>query len=136
MLAAGLTPPKLASAAGTTPATIHNWLNDNVLTDHIKAIQLFRIADEVRLDPRTLLFGDEAVMPAWRVAQDASFYASHPVQSEHLTIALQLVTEELAKRDHVLPPNKQAEAAKLAYDLLEEGMPRAKVLRFVQAAVA
>jgi hypothetical protein len=35
-----------------------------------------------------------------------------------------------------LPPHKQAEAALLAFDLLEEGLPQAKVLRFVRAAVA
>jgi transcriptional regulator with XRE-family HTH domain len=136
MKAQKLTPPALATLAETTPATVHNWLHDNVQVDHIKASQLFRMADAVHADPRGLLFGEDAAIPAWRVNEEQSNYPSHPVQSEHLILALQLVTEELAKRDRVLPPEKQAEAIKLTYDLLEEGLPRAKVLRFVHAAVA
>ena len=136
MKARKLSSPALARLADTTPATVHNWLNDNVQVDHIKAVQLFRMADAVHADPRDLLFGDEAAQPAWRVAEDQLLYPSHPVQSEHLIIAIQLVTEELAKQDRLLPPEKQAEAVKLAYELLEEGLPRAKVLRFVHAAVA
>lgn len=132
---AGIHAAALASAAGTTEATISNWLRDNVQIEHVKAVQLFRIADAAKTDPRELLLGDSAQLPQW-VAEDRSTYSSHPLKQDVLTIAVQLVTEALAEGRATLPPPKQAEAISLAYDLLEEGMPRAKVLRFVLAAVA
>lgn len=125
------TPVALAKDAGTTEATISNWLNDNVQVDHVKAVQLFRIADAAGIDARELLLDD-----GHRVADPSSGYASHPVQHDALTIAIQLVTEALVSGKRELPPQKQAEAIQLAYELLTEGLPRAKVLRFVHAAVA
>lgn len=126
-----LTPAALARLAGTTEATISNWLNDNVRVDHVKAIQLFRIADSVEVDARHLLLDDTRSM-----AENFSRDQSQPLQHDHLTMAVQLVSEVLAKAGRELPPPKQAEAILLAYDLLEEGMPGAKVLRFVRSAVA
>lgn len=125
------TPVSLAREAGSTEATISNWLNDNVRVEHVKAIQLFKIADAARIDARELLLNDGLHLAS---AQDAQ--ASHPVKQEELSMAIQLVTEVLQESEHELPPRKQAEAIQLAYDLLEEGLPRAKVLRFVLAAVA
>lgn len=125
------TPVALAKDAGTTEATISNWLNDNVQVDHVKAVQLFRIADAAGIDARELLLDDGR-----HLAEPSAEYASHPVQQDALTIAIQLVTETLATGKRELPPPKQAEAIQLAYELLTEGLPRAKVLRFVHAAVA
>lgn len=125
------TPVALAKDAGTSEATISNWLNDNVQVDHVKAVQLFRIADAAGIDARELLLDDGR-----RLAEPYAEYASHPVQQDALTIAIQLVTEALASGKRDLPPPKQAEAIQLAYELLTEGLPRAKVLRFVHAAVA
>jgi transcriptional regulator with XRE-family HTH domain len=61
---------------------------------------------------------------------------SHSVQLEQLTLALQLVAEVLHKDDLALPPAKHAKVTALVYDLLLEGMPRAKELQFVRAAAA
>ncbi len=131
MQAKQLTPAELARQAGTTDATVSNWLNDNVRIDHVKAIQLFRIADSVEMDARQLLLNDGRAG-----TENFSQGPSQSLQQDHLTMAVQLVTEVLTKSGRELPPQKQAEAILLAYDLLEEGMPGAKVLRFVRSAVA
>ncbi len=127
---AKVTAADLARLAGTTDATISNWLKDQVQADNVKATMLFRIADGVGADPRQLLLGESS-----RVAEQPAQYLSHPVQSERLTIAIQLVTEALAEANLMVPPARQAEAIKIAYELLEEDLPQAKVLRFVKAAL-
>lgn len=126
-----VTPAALARAADTTEGTISNWLNEAVRPEHVKAVVLFRIAEAAGIDPRELLLGEPL-----RVSETQAEYTSHPVQREHLTLAIQLVSEVLEQADRTLPPAKQAEAAQLAYDLLEEGLPQAKVLRFVRTAIA
>lgn len=131
MQARQLTPAELARLAGATDATMSNWLNDNVRVDHVKAMQLFRIADAVGVGARHLLLGDDQETFSPEQAPQ-----SQPLQQQYLTMAIQLVAEALAKGGLTLPPAKQAEAIHLAYELLEEGMPGAKVLRFVRAAVA
>lgn len=125
-------PADLARASDTTTATISNWLNDNVVAEHVKAVQLFKIADAVGIDPRELLLGEasKAGNP------DLSSLPSQPVTLDDWIVAFQLVAEALDDRGLTLPPNKRAEVTLLAYDLLQEGLQRAKVLRFVQAAAA
>jgi len=53
-----------------------------------------------------------------------------------LTIALRLAAEALDDGDLALPPPKHAELVGLVYELLEEGLPEAKVLKFARAAAA
>ena len=125
------TAAQVARDAATTDASISNWLNDKVLIEHVKAAQLFRVADAAGIDARELLLNDGG-----RVAESSPAYESHPVSGESLKLAIQLVTDVLAECDSELPPQRQAEAIALAYDLIEEGLPRAKVLRFVLSAVA
>lgn len=134
MDAHNMTPADLARASESTTATVSNWRNGNVNPEHVKAAQLFKIADALKVDGRWLLLGEFG--PAQVNESRAGYGPSHPVKLDVLTIAIQQVTEALAERDMTLPPAKQAEAIQLAYDLIEEGMPRAKVLRFVLAAVA
>jgi len=135
MRSAGLSKPAdLARASDTTTATISNWLNDNVVPEHVKAVQLFKIADAVQLDPRELLLGD--VGPKFTVRETVDEGPSQPVQTEDWKLAFQLVAEVLDERGLSLPPDKRAEVTLIAYDLLQEGLQRAKVLRFVQAAAA
>ena len=140
MLAADIgKPADLARAAETTTASISNWLNDNVDPDHVKAVQLFKIADAVGADPRELLLGTPS--PA-QVRESKAKYAttataeSQPVKTEQWTLAFQLVAEALDDNGLALPPAKRAEVTLLAYELLVEGLQQAKVLRFVQAAAA
>ena len=129
----GWKPADLVREAASTSATVSNWMNDMVKTDHVKALQLFRIADALGVDPRWLLLGEFSPV---MFGESPAPYQSQAVKSEVLTIAIQLVSEALEERGRTLPPSKQAEAVNLAYDLLDEGLPQAKVLRFVLAAVA
>lgn len=56
------------------------------------------------------------------------------MRRDDLMMALQLAAEALG--DKVLPPDKHAELVTLIYELLEEGLPEAKVLRFARHASA
>lgn len=47
-------------------------------------------------------------------------------------LSLQLASEALGEK--TLPPAKHAELVGLIYELLEEGLPEATVLRFARAA--
>lgn len=131
MQAKNLTPASLARLAGSTEATVSNWLNDNVRAEHVKALQLFKIATAAGVGARYLLLDDDISEP-----EATGSAQSHPLQQQHLTMAIQLVSDALAAKGLTLPPSKQAEAIHLAYELLDEGLPGAKVLRFVRAAVA
>ena len=134
MAAKGMKPADLARASSSTTATISNWRNGMVVAEHVKAEQLFRIADALEVDGRWLLTGEYGPL---RVNESGVDYpASQVLQRDVLKIAIQLVRDVLAEGKKALPPAKEAEAIQLAYELLEEGLPQAKVLRFVLAAVA
>lgn len=139
MDACGKNAASVANDAGTTEATISNWVTDSVSPDNVKAAMLFAIADAVKEDPRYLLGGSRRTVAQLNVVREReTAYAaepSQPVQLETWKIAFQLVAEALGN-DLTLPPEKQAEVTLLTHDLLTEGMPRAKVLRFVRAAAA
>ena len=70
------------------------------------------------------------------VAETAALYASHPVRHELLKVALQQVSEVVDSNRLPMSPDKRAELTLSVYELLAEGMPEAKVLRFVRAAAA
>jgi transcriptional regulator with XRE-family HTH domain len=134
MDAMSMTPAALARASHSTTATISNWRNGNVDPEHVKAAQLYRISDALGVDGRWLLLGE---LGPTKVQDGTAVYgASHVVKSDVLKIALQQVREVLEEAKRTLPPAKEAEAVQLAYDLIEEGLPQAKVLRFVRAAIA
>lgn len=139
MDALGKNAASVANDAGTTEGTISNWVNDSVSPDNVKAAMLFAIADAVKEDPRYLLGGSRRNVAQINVVREReATYAvepSQPVQLDTWKIAFQLVAEALGN-DLTLPPEKQAEVTLLTHDLLTEGMPRAKVLRFVRAAAA
>lgn len=131
----GLTKPAdLARASASTTPTISNWMNDNVVPEHVKAAQLFRIANAVGITGYELLTGEPE--PVRGVREEPGAYDSQAVKLDDWKIAFQLVAEALDERGLTLPPAKRAEVTLLAYDLLLEGMPQAKVLRFVLAAAA
>ena len=130
--AAAVSPATLAERVGTTEATISNWLNDKVQAEHVKAAILLRLSAALDVRPEWLLFGSGPRS----TTSDTKGDASHPVKHETLSIALQLASEVLEDKGLSLPPKKRAEMISLIYDLLEEGMPEAKVLRFARAAAA
>lgn len=129
----GMTAAELARRAKTSEATVSNWVNDSIRPEHVKAVSLFSISDALGVSPRALLFNESQT----RVAEDSGEYLpSHPVQLSHLTLALEATESVLAESGHTLKPMQKAEAIALAYDLIEEGVPMAKIIRFVKAAVA
>jgi len=68
-----------------------------------------------------------------KFAKDETHVAvSQPLRREDLILALQLAAETLGDRQ--LEPPKHAELVVLIYELLEEGLPEAKVRRFARAA--
>lgn len=128
-----MSPAELSRRAQTTDATISNWMNDKVTEEHAKAALLFRISRVLRIRPEWLLFGEEPRQATARAA-DTVISASQPVKLPLLTSALQLVGSILQESELPMAPEKQAELVSLVYELLEEGMPEAKVLRFARAA--
>ena len=133
----GLHAAEVARRAKTTEATVSNWLLNNVKPDHVKALMLLNIADAVEADPRELLLGEPSAYSG--VREGRAQYTSQDLQLDTLTVAFQLATETeaaLIKQGKQLPPAKRAELAKIAFELLEEGLSRAKVLRFVLAAAS
>jgi transcriptional regulator with XRE-family HTH domain len=64
--------------------------------------------------------------------ESEQYRASQQMRQEVLIIALQLADEALEGK--VLATEKRAELVSLIYELLEEGLPQAKVLRFARAA--
>lgn len=136
MNALGIHQAELARRADVSTATMANWLNDKVETEHVKAAALFQIANAAGLTGHELLYDTPERTPPGHVGEDPAVYTSQPLQLDNLKIALQLVAEALDDRGLTLPPEKRAEVTLLAYELLLEEMPRARVLRFVQAAAA
>lgn len=129
---AGLKPAMLAARCGTTEATIHNWLKGKVKIEHVKAVMLLRIADVLDVLPSWLLLNEGRRRSPTGVADEPS----QAVTRERLIIALQLTAEALEGRALTLPPAKRAEVTMLACELLEDGLPEAKIIRFVRAAAA
>lgn len=125
--------PERAAELGVHKNTYARWERDEA---EIGAEALTRIVGE-GWNVNWLLTGEgPELLESLAVAEDGAGYASHAVQLDRLTLALQLVAEALDEADRELPPDKHAKVVLLACDLLEEGMPRAKVLHFVLAAAA
>ena len=131
MKRAKLSAAELSRAANTTEATIHNWLNDNARVEHVKAKMLFSIARAVKADPYELLLGEPSKIAYIGEARATYEATSQDLKPEALTLAFQLVEEALAGKN--LPPEKRAEMVQICYDLIAEGLPRAKVLRLARA---
>jgi transcriptional regulator with XRE-family HTH domain len=91
----------------------------------------------VRLEWLATGSGDMYFKPP-RVEEEPAQWAldnpSQPVRRQELTVALQLAAEALGEKE--LPPAKHAELVTLIYELLMEGLPEAKVLRFARSLAA
>lgn len=75
-------------------------------------------------------------LEALAVAENPAGYGSQLVSEEHLTLALSQVIEVLQDKELPMPPAKQAELVMAVAELHAEGVPEAKILRFVRAAIA
>ncbi|HYQ24245.1 helix-turn-helix domain-containing protein [Stenotrophomonas sp.] len=126
-------PADLARAANSTTATVSNWLNDNVKADHVKAEQLFRIADAVKMDARELLFGP--VDGAVGERGTAYMYMPSEAYLDVWETAYELVANILDRRGLDVGFRRQASLGLMANDLLREGISRSKVARVVATAL-
>ena len=86
------------------------------------------VAKGVRME--WLASGEGEMHAASTGTQTASDSASQGLRRDDLKMALQLAAEALG--DKVLPPEKHAEMVTLIYELLEDGLPEAQVLRFAR----
>lgn len=59
--------------------------------------------------------------------------SSQSLSGSDLTMAIQLAAEALEERQGTLPPAKFAELVTIIFELLRDGLPEAKVLRFARA---
>lgn len=111
------------------------WAKDQ--SPHERDSQLIALGDPESPEVREAWVRRDQAIKDWSAgmaAGMASQQASQPLRRDDLKMALQLAAEALG--DRFLPPEKHAELVTLIYELLEEGLPEAKVLRFARAASA
>ena len=124
-------PADLARAADSTTATISNWLNDHVSPAHVKAEQLFRIADAAKLDARELLYGVSGLGVGERGNTYIPSQAHLDVWQDAYELVSHLVEEKGLEIDH----RRHAALDLLAFELLMDGFSRSKVARVLTTSM-
>ncbi|HWV10576.1 transcriptional regulator with XRE-family HTH domain [Stenotrophomonas sp. PvP093] len=124
-------PADLARAADSTTATISNWLNDHVSPAHVKAEQLFRIADAAKLDARELLYGVSGLGVGERGNTYIPSQAHLDVWQDAYELVSHLVEEKGLEIDH----RRHAALDLLAFELLMDGFSRSKVIRVLTTSM-
>ncbi|QDL27598.1 helix-turn-helix domain-containing protein [Stenotrophomonas maltophilia] len=124
-------PADLARAADSTTATISNWLNDHVSPAHVKAEQLFRIADAAKLDARELLYGVNGLGVGERGNTYIPSQAHLDVWQDAYELVSHLVEEKGLEIDH----RRHAALDLLAFELLMDGFSRSKVIRVLTTSM-
>ncbi|MDH1662655.1 transcriptional regulator [Stenotrophomonas sp. GD03777] len=124
-------PADLARAADSTTATISNWLNDHVSPAHVKAEQLFRIADAAKLDARELLYGVSGLGVGERGNTYIPSQAHLDVWQDAYELVSHLVEEKGLQIDH----RRHAALDLLAFELLMDGFSRGKVIRVLTTSM-
>ncbi len=132
MKKAGHPPPAdLARAAKSTTATISNWLNDHVSASHVKAEQLFRIADAAKLDARELLYG----VNGRGVGEPGNAYIPSQAHLDVWQDAYELVSHLVAENGLEIDHRRHAALDLLAFELLMDGFSRSKVARVLTTSM-
>ncbi|MCO7399949.1 transcriptional regulator [Stenotrophomonas maltophilia] len=124
-------PADLARAAASTTATISNWLNDHVSPSHVKAEQLFRIADAAKLDARELLYG----IHGRGVGERTSYYMPSEAHLDVWQDAYELVSVLVAEKGLEIDHRRHAALDLLAFELLMDGVSRSRVARVVMTSL-
>ena len=124
-------PADLARAAKSTTATISNWLNDHVSASHVKAEQLFRIADAAKLDARELLYG----VNGRGVGEPGNAYIPSQAHLDVWQDAYELVSHLVAKNGLEIDHRRHAAQDLLAFELLMDGFSRSKVARVLTTSM-
>lgn len=124
-------PADLARAAKSTTATISNWLNDHVNASHVKAEQLFRIADAAKLDARELLYG----VNGRGVGEPGNAYIPSQAHLDVWQDAYELVSHLVAENGLEIDHRRHAALDLLAFELLMDGFSRSKVARVLTTSM-
>ncbi|MBA0280580.1 transcriptional regulator [Stenotrophomonas maltophilia] len=124
-------PADLARAAKSTTATISNWLNDHVSASHVKAEQLFRIADAAKLDARELLYG----VNGRAVGEPGNAYIPSQAHLDVWQDAYELVSHLVAENGLEIDHRRHAALDLLAFELLMDGFSRSKVARVLTTSM-
>jgi transcriptional regulator with XRE-family HTH domain len=124
-------PADLARAAKSTTATISNWLNDHVSPAHVKAEQLFRIADAAKLDARELLYG----VSGRGVGEPGNAYIPSQAHLDVWQDAYELVSHLVAENGLEIDHRRHAALDLLAFELLMDGFSRSKVIRVLTTSM-
>lgn len=124
-------PADLARAAKSTTATISNWLNDHVSASHVKAEQLFRIADAAKLDARELLYG----VNGRGVGEPGNAYIPSRAHLDVWQDAYELVSHLVAENGLEIDHRRHAALDLLAFELLMDGFSRSKVARVLTTSM-
>ncbi|HHA2533889.1 TPA: transcriptional regulator [Stenotrophomonas maltophilia] len=124
-------PADLARAAKSTTATISNWLNDHVSASHVKAEQLFRIADAAKLDARELLYG----VNGRGVGEPGNAYIPSQAHLDVWQDAYELVSRLVAENGLEIDHRRHAALDLLAFELLMDGFSRSKVARVLTTSM-
>ncbi len=124
-------PADLARAAASTTATISNWLNDHVSPAHLKAEQLFRIADAAKLDARELLYG----VGGLGVGERGNTYIPSQAHLDVWQDAYELVSHLVEEKGLEIDHRRHAALDLLAFELLMDGFSRSKVIRVLTTSM-
>ena len=124
-------PADLARAADSTTATISNWLNDHVSASHVKAEQLFRIADAAKLDARELLYGVSGL----GVGEPGNAYIPSQAHLDVWQDAYELVSHLVEEKGLQIDHRRHAALDLLAFELLMDGFSRSKVIRVLTTSM-
>ncbi|CAM4156069.1 transcriptional regulator [Stenotrophomonas maltophilia] len=124
-------PADLARAAASTTATISNWLNDHVSPAHVKAEQLFRIADAAKLDARELLYG----VGGLGVGERGNTYIPSQAHLDVWQDAYELVSHLVEEKGLEIDHRRHAALDLLAFELLMDGFSRSKVIRVLTTSM-
>jgi len=124
--------PFAAHVMRVSPATLQRYVSEKNMPPFDVAARLCRAA-KARME--WLATGEGEMYEPPQMVRDEGFAygpdeASHPVRRIELTVALQLAAEALGEKE--LPAGKHAALVSLIYELLVEGLPEAKVLRFAR----
>ncbi|WP_291775206.1 helix-turn-helix transcriptional regulator [Luteibacter sp.] len=116
-----------AACMGVSADSLQRYIREENMPPFDVAVRLC-VAAKARLDWLATGEGDVFVdqVPL------GGFPDSQVLRHDELRMALELAGETLAGR--VLPPEKHAQLVMLIYELLQEGLPEAKILHFAHRA--
>jgi hypothetical protein len=123
-----------AVVMGVSADSLQRYMREENMPPFDVAVRLCR-ATEARLEWLATgegdVFHNQVPLGGWPDSKDSAG-DSQVLRHDDLKIALELAAEALKGR--TLPPEKHAQLVLLIYELLQEGLPEAKILHFAHRA--